>query len=626
MLVICLAAGAWHGGSQAAGAAWPWEHTTVFLEADEVLTVAPAQHEDGRLVAGATVADDYYVYRQSLRLTDAQDRDLALTLPPGEWRQDESFGKTEVYAGDALTLAFPETAERPVTLHWQGCAEAGICYPPQTLVLAMPDAAPAVSAASAASAAPAAAAGRPDSPPAMAQAASPETGRRDAAAARGTDAPAASLGEDQSVAQRLTELGPLAAAALFFGFGLLLAFTPCTLPMIPIVSSMVVGSGAGPRRAFVLSLAYVLTMAGAYAALGVAAGLAGANLQAALQSPWLLGGFAALFLVLASSLFGLFELRLPDAWTQRLAGAGQGKQGGSIGGAALLGLFSALLVGPCMTAPLAGALLYISQAGSAAQGGLALFSLGLGMGLPLLAIAVFGARILPRPGPWMERVRLAFAYVMAAMAVLLLQRFLPGPAALGLWGAWGLGVVLGLLAWAQQLSAKTPRGAWGLRYGASLAGVWAVLLLAGAASGGQDLWQPLGHWRASAQAGAGQAQASITVKTVDDMEQQLQAAGAQGQWTLVTFNADWCVSCHIIEREVLGDAAVMQRLAGVQVLRPDVTRNDEQDRALLAHWGVQGPPTLMLVGPDGKERRGQRVVGSISAQAFLERLDKAGVP
>src|SRR5690606_501195 len=231
-----------------------------------------------------------------------------------------------------------------LTLHWQGCAEAGICYPPQTLTVALPEGA-----------------GGRDGGPAAGGAAA---------------APAAELADDQAAAARLASLGPVAGALVFLGFGLLLTFTPCVLPMIPIVSGMVVGSGAGPRRASALTGAYVLAMAATYAAVGVMAGLAGANLQATLQSPWLLGAFAGLFLVLAASLFGAFELRLPAALANRLDSASRGRQGGSIGGAATLGFLSALLVGPCMTAPLAGALLYIGQTGSAATGGIALFEIG----------------------------------------------------------------------------------------------------------------------------------------------------------------------------------------------------------------------------------------------------------
>lgn len=433
------------------------------------------------------------------------------------------------------------------------------------------------------------------------------------------------MAEDQAAAQKLSTLGPVAGVLLFFGFGLLLAFTPCTLPMIPIVSTLVVGNQAGPRRALLLSLSYVLAMAGTYAAVGVAAGLAGANLQAALQSPWLLGAFAALFLILASSLFGLFELRLPSALVNRIGRSGKEPAGGSVAGAAALGFLSALLVGPCMTAPLAGALLYIGQTGSALYGGLALFALGLGMGLPLLAIAVFGARVLPRPGAWMETVRVAFGYVMVGMAVMMVSRFLPGSTALLLWGMWMLSVSIGLIAWGQVVAAKR-RLAWTLRSVAAFAGLWSVLMVVGAAAGGASSLQPLAHLRAAASTPGTASVAYVQAKSIEDVDARIAEAGARGQWTLIDFYADWCVSCHVIEREVFGHPEVTSRLAGMQIVRPDVTRNDEQDRALLKRWQVQGPPTIILVGPDGRERRTQRVVGEVDADAFLARLDLAGAP
>ena len=356
------------------------------------------------------------------------------------------------------------------------------------------------------------------------------------------------------------------------------------------------------------------------------AGLAGANLQATLQSPWLLGAFAGLFLVLASSLFGLFELRLPSVLMNRLQPKGRTASGGSITGAAALGFLSALLVGPCMTAPLAGALLYIGQTGSALQGGLALFALGLGMGLPLLVIAVFGARVLPKPGAWMDRVRFAFGYIMLGMAVMMLARFLPGTVSLVLWGVWVLLVAVGLIAWAQAVGAK-HRLVWTLRSGALLAGLWSVFMLVGAASGGDSILMPLAHLRvAQANAVTTKEVAYVQAKSVADVNDRLAQAAIRDQWTLIDFYADWCVSCKVIEHNVFSDPEVAARLARMQIVRPDVTRNDVIDQALLKHWGVMGPPTLILVGPDGKEQRDLRVVGEIGARAFLERLDKAGVP
>lgn len=590
----------------AIGAAWgssgflSWRGDAEFLDAADVFTLGAVQWQSEWLEAEGRIAKAHYVYRRSLRLIDGKGHAVSLDLPAGTPRHDEFFGDTEVYLGVPLRLRFPASTPGPATLHWQGCAEAGICYPPQTIKLTLP------------------------SDGGVAAVASEETA---AAVTPAADAGAdpTSAADDQAAAQRLAALGPVAGMLVFLGLGVLLAFTPCTLPMIPIVSTLVIGSQAKPRRAFALSLSYVLAMAGTYAVVGMAAGLAGANLQATLQSPWLLGAFAALFLVLAASLFGMFELRLPSALVNPVGAAGRGRAGGSIAGAAVLGFLSALLVGPCMTAPLAGALLYISQTGSATTGGLALFALGLGMGLPLLVIAVFGARILPRPGAWMDRVRVAFGYVMAGMAVLMLSRFLPDTVSLMLWGAWILAVAIGLIAWAQAVQ-PDRRLRWTLRFGSALAAVWATLMLIGAASGGDSVLRPLVHLRAPTVAASTSTVAYIEAKSIEDVNARLAEARARGQWTLIDFYADWCVSCHVIERNVFGDPSVAARLAGMQVLRPDVTHNDAMDQALLKHWQVLGPPTLILVGPDGEERRAQRVVGEVDARGFLERLDSAEAP
>jgi len=625
-ILCCLAI----SSSWANNGMFSWGKEPDFLDAAEVFTLRDIRQQEGQFIIQGHIADAYYVYRHSLKLVDEEGDTIDLALPPGELTHDEFFGNTEIYTGDAARLSFRSNTAAPVTLHWQGCAEAGICYPPQTIQIDLPTAATGISIPAGNPSAQKNAAGQEASETvAGRQSANPATAalQEGPAAALSSSPPGvaadAGLAEDQAAAQKLAALGPVSGALLFFGFGLLLAFTPCTLPMIPIVSTMVVGSQAKPRRALVLSLSYVLAMAATYAAVGVAAGLAGANLQATLQSPWLLGSFAALFIVLAVSLFGAFELRLPSALMNRLESAGRGRSGGSVAGAAGLGFLSALLVGPCMTAPLAGALLYIGQTGSALQGGLALFTLGLGMGLPLLAIAVFGARVLPRPGAWMERVRIAFGYVMMGMAVMMLTRFLPATLGLALWGAWILSVAIGLIAWGQALAGKR-RLVWSLRSGAAFAGLWSVLMLVGAASGGNSPSQPLAHLQGAQATGVAAKPSYVPAKSVEDVNARLAEASGRGEWTLIDFYADWCVSCHVIERNVFGDPTVAARLAGMQVLRPDVTHNDATDKALLRHWGVMGPPTLILVGPDGTERRDLRVVGEIDAQGFLARLNAAG--
>lgn len=599
---------------------WGSAPAAEFLDASEVFVPAPPLHDGEVWRIEARIADGYYVYRHTLWAEDVHGERIALALPAGQPRHDEFFGDTEVYAPPGVALRLPANAAGPVRLHWQGCAVAGICYPPQTLTVVLP---PAVGAAPAvgAIALPASDQDTTDGATVM-----PPAGNGIPAGSGGktlastTASTPGELAEDQVAAARLAALGPVAGVALFFGFGLLLAFTPCTLPMIPIVSGLIVGGGAAPRRAAGLSSVYVLAMAATYAAVGVAAGLVGANLQATLQSPWLLGAFAALFLLLAASLFGMFELRLPAALANRLEHASRGRQGGSMAGAAALGLLSALLVGPCMTAPLAGALLYIGQTGSALVGGLALFALGLGMGLPLVLIAVFGARVLPRPGPWMERVRTVFGYVMVAMAILMLGRFVSGPLGLLLWGGWVLAVAVGLFAWAHGRPAD-GRGGWSLRFAGLFAGLWSALMLVGAAAGGDSMLRPLERFgTATAATAAPERPDHVAAKSVADVDARIAGAGAAGRWTLIDIYADWCVSCHVIEREVFGDPAVAAELRKAQVVRPDVTANDAVDRALMREWQIAGPPTLVFVGADGRERRELRVVGEISASRFLERV------
>lgn len=561
-----------------------------FLDPSDIFHVTATAGEDGTTRLQGDIAPGYYLYRHQLSVSD-NDGAMVLTLPEGRERTDEFFGRTEVYY-DAVDMVVDGAGATSATLHWQACADAGICYPPQTMDVDLPHEAAANGATSSA----------------------PPT--------------ATAAGEDQRLASTLAN-GSLATSVLvFFGLGLLLAFTPCTLPMIPIISSLIVGGQPSPRRALALSAAYVLPMALTYAGLGVAAGLAGANLQATLQNPWLLGAFAAVFVVLALSMFGAFELQLP-AWVRnRLERAGHGQKGGTLAGAAALGLLSALLVGPCMTAPLAGALLFIGQTGSAATGGLALFALGLGMGVPLLLIAVFGARILPRPGAWMDRVKAVFGYGLLALAISMLSRVMAPSAVLVLWGAWLLAVAFGLAAMVAPAD-SSPVRRWLPRYLAAVSSVWALALMVGGASGASDHWQPLAGFGA---AGAGTASFTaepgvdyVQAKTVDDVDRRIAEAGALGQWTLVDFYADWCVSCHVIEREVFGDARVAEVLAGMQVLRPDVTANDDEDKALQRAWEVVGPPTLLLIGPDGVERRAERTIGEVSADQFLQRLQRVMV-
>ena len=545
------------------------------------------------------ISEGYYLYRQQMKVVaDPPASARVVNWPASTLKTDETFGKSEVYHG-AIEVQVDAADARTLTITWQGCADAGLCYPPQTqriTVAKIPVVAD------------------------IAHAASASAEDQEVPADRG-------LAQDQQLAERLERLNLGWMLLVFFGLGLLMTFTPCVLPMVPILSSLIAGGAVGARRGFMLSLAFVLPMALVYAALGAGAALVGGNLQAQLQNPWMLGAFGLIFVALALSMFGFYELQLPALLRNRLNRASVGQRGGTLTGAAAMGALSAVLVGPCMTAPLAGALLYISNTGDALTGALVLCAMGLGMGAPLLLVGTLGARLLPRPGEWMNRVKALFGFVLLGTAILMVARNLPAAVTLGLWGAWLLAIALSLLALHSMLPGG--RASWLSRYLALLIGLWGGAMVIGAAAGGSSALQPLSFAKQS-----NAAQGALTVannsfmsrfaslNSQQDLAGRVAQAGQRGQWTLVDFYADWCVSCHVIEREVFGDPRVQQALGNVQLLRPDVTNNTEADRELMRAHQILGPPTMLLIGPDGQEHRALRVIGEIDAGTFLERLNK----
>ncbi len=582
-----------------------------FLSVGEAFTYDVSVNADDTLTVSWTIADGYYLYRHQFDFAGKPAPVAAVEMPHGQPIEDEFFGKSEVYHDSVAVRVDPGNAQT-VELTWQGCAEAGLCYPPQRATLDLADynlgggtAAPVDS----------------NDEGAGTTTAQAKAGQSDA------------LGEDQSLAAQLSDSNTAWVLLVFFGLGLLLVFTPCVLPMVPILTSLIVGSGARGRRGLTLSLAYVLPMALTYALLGVAAALAGANLQAALQTPWVLGAFALVFVALALAMFGVYELQLPAALRNRLDRASSAQRGGSLGGAAVMGALSALIVGPCMTAPLAGALLFIAESGDVLIGGSALFALGLGMGAPLVLAGSLGARFLPRPGPWMNGVKAVFGFVLLGMALWFVARVTPAPWMLGLWGAWLLAIGTTLYQVALRAALATLPLAMIARVAGLLIGLWGALLVIGAAGGASDPTRPLAFAGASGNAPGGGGESSAqtddfmarfdSVADLDALDAQVAKAGENGRWTLVDFYADWCISCKVIESEVFGDARVQAALADVQLLRPDVTDNDAADRALMGHYGVVGPPTLLLIGPDGEEARSARIVGELNAEAFLDHLERA---
>lgn len=566
-----------------------------FLEPEQAfqLSVDPGG-ASGEVRLAWTIAPGYYLYRDRLTVAAIPGEIVGKVVTPvGERKDDPNFGVVEVYH-DRVSVAVDAAQASALVVGWQGCADAGLCYPPQQQTVSL--------AGIAGGGAAGAGAGAGASSVTVASA--------------GAAAPADAPWSESGITRLLGERTLWWTVPLFFLLGIAMTFTPCVLPMVPIVSSMVAGSQAAPRRAFVLTLAFVLAMALVYAALGVAAALAGAGLQAVLQNQWAILGFAGVFVVLALAMFGFFELQLPAGVRDRLARAAP--RGGSLPGAAGMGALSALLVSPCMTAPLAGTLLYIAQSGNVVQGALLLLAMGLGMGVPLLVIGTLGARFLPRPGPWMERVKAAFGFVLLGMAVWLAGRVLPPPVTLLLWGAW-----LGTLA--MSLWRPAADGAAGgriaLRSAAVLLGVWGAAMVIGSAAGGADPLRPLGLLVRGPAATADEP--AVAFETITDPQvlvARLDAARAAGRPALVDFSAEWCTSCKTIEREVFGDPQVRRALAGLVLLRADVTEGDAAQRALMREHQVMGPPTVMLFDTQGRERREHRLVGEFPASELLGRL------
>ncbi|MCO1620357.1 protein-disulfide reductase DsbD [Pseudomonas putida] len=543
----------------------PFDVKPDFLPVEQAFVLTHDRQADGQMRLYFQIKQGYYLYQKRLKF-DGLPAEQHPQLPPALNHHDEFFGDSAVYR-DQLELLLPATAQGQLRLGWQGCADAGLCYPPQTTSIDL----------------------------------------------GGSVTPAAEQASDQALASGLQQ-GHLAWSLLaFFGLGLLLAFTPCSLPMLPILAGLVLGNGASARRGWLLAGVYVLSMALVYAGLGVVAALLGASLQAWLQQPWLLGSLAGLFVLLALPMFGVFELQLPAALRDRLDRAGQGTRGGNLYGAALLGALSGLLLGPCMTAPLAGALLYIAQSGDVLQGALVLFSLGLGMGVPLLLLVTLGNRYLPRPGAWMNRVKGVFGFVFLAMALYTVRSLLPATLLLALSGAW-----LIALAWAtwpalQRLPA--------LRAVPLLGALWGGLLLVGAAAGGDDLWQPLRPFAgggSTAAAGQHAEDSFVTVSRPEDLKRELDAAKARGQWVMLDYYADWCVSCKVMEKQVFARSDVQAGLADVHLLRLDVTADSPASKALLQRYQVPGPPSIIWIGPEGEERRARRITGEVDAAAFQQ--------
>ena len=581
-----------------------------FLPPDQAFGLQVTVRDAHTLQASLSITPGYYLYRDKIKFEakDGAVRILAVNLPRGEMKQDPAFGNIEVFHNSfqaEITLDRSRDAATGITLNatYMGCSEDGLCYPPinKTVQLDLPDAKSGLR-----------------SPPAPAMTEAPPPSLI-------TPLPAAPLPDTENarIAQLFKGGSFWLVISFFFGAGLLLALTPCVFPMIPILSGIIVGRGhkITKMHAFILSLAYVLGMAITYAAAGVAAGLSGSLISNALQTPWVLGSFSALFVLLSLSMFGLYELQLPSSWQSRLADTSNHLHGGHLSGVFAMGALSAVIMGPCVAAPLAGALLYIGKTHDAVLGGAALFTLALGMGAPLLLIGTSAGVLLPKAGAWMEAVKKSFGVMLLALAIWIIQPLLPIGAQMLLWAT--LLIFSGIYLHALDALPHNANGWHKLFKGFGLlALLLGVAYLIGALSGARDILRPLGN------IGHAETQAPATlqflrVKDVAELDQYL--AKAQGQPVMLDFYADWCISCKEMERYTFADTAVKTRLKSALLLQADVTANSEADKTLLQRFGLYGPPGIIFFDTKGKEQGDFRVVGYQNATQFLKSLQAVGI-
>ncbi len=574
-----------------------------FLPPDQAFSLDVSVRDPQTLLASFRVTPGYYLYRDKVTF-ETDDRTIkivAVNLPHGDMKEDPNFGTMEVFhqsfQAEILLQRGSATIATGFSLKasYQGCSEQGLCYPPitPTVRVNLPDLSTGQLPPPVISAAPAA------SHPAV------ET-------------------EGAQIAKLFKGGNYWLIISFFFGAGLLLSLTPCVFPMVPILSGIIVGRGhkITKMHAFTLSLAYVLGMAITYAAAGVAAGFSGNLISNALQTPWVLGSFSAVFVVLSFSMFGLYELQLPSALQSKLTDTSNKLHGGHLSGVFAMGALSAIIMGPCVAAPLAGALLYIGQTHDAVLGGVALFVLALGMGAPLMLIGTSAGVLLPKAGAWMEAVKRFFGVMLLALAIWIIQPLLSVNVQMLMWAA--LLIFSGVYLHALD---TLPHNAGGWQKLFKGVGVCSLLVgvayLIGGLSGAQDILKPLGTLgRAESQT----ASASLNftrVKDTDDLDQRI--AKADGKAVMLDFYADWCISCKEMERFTFSDPGVQGRLKSALLLQADVTANSDADKALLARFGLFGPPGILFFDSHGKEFSDYRVVGYQSADQFTQTLKTVGL-
>jgi thiol:disulfide interchange protein DsbD len=561
-----------------------------FLDPDVAYVLTAQATSANNIALNWRIADGYYLYKNRIKLEPANAAQSigAIVLPKGEPHTDEYFGTQEIYRQslDASFAVPPGAKAVDVKVTYQGCAEAGLCYPPITKTLSV----------------------------------SLEGAPTAVASSTGSSS-AGYVSEQDSYANKIKHGNIFLVLASFFGAGLLLAFTPCVLPMVPILSGIIAGSGenVSTRRSFMLSVAYVLGMAFTYTAAGIAAGAVGQgfNLQATFNQPWIVAIFSLLFVFLAASMLGIFTIEMPGFIQTRLSSKSNQQQAGTYLGVGVMGSLSALIVSACVAPPLIAALTVISQTGDVVRGGAALFVMSIGMGTPLLLVGASAGKLLPRAGAWMDTVKNLFAVLFLAVAAWMLSRIVPGWLSMIIWAVPAL--VLCWVLWTPR--AKSAAGKGFTRMAAVAAGLYGFVLLAGAALGSTNPLAPIPQL-----AGAHKEIEFKRIKSLSDLEREVAVASKAGRSVMLDFYADWCVSCKEMQHNTFTAPEVQQALANTTLLQADVTANDDADHELLKHFGIFGPPTIAFYGADGVERRNFRVVGFMKAAEFAAVIRQAVAP
>ena len=584
-------------------------HAEDFLPPEEAFAFSYQQQPDGGLTLHWDIAPGYHLYRDriSFQANEAGAQWAATGMPAASDLFDANFNQTmAVYTAPIdVKMAVKQGTSQGLTVGWQGCADGGLCYPPTSAEVKLTTAVAA------------------QTPPAETPSPNTLSKQTTVATAQTTSDPM------DEIASTLASGSLTRTMGVFLLAGLLLAFTPCVLPMVPILSSLIAGqSGPVSRgKGFALSLAYSLGMALVYAAFGVAAGLAGEGLAAALQNPWVLGGFALLLSTMALSMFGFYELQMPSFIQTRATEVSNRFKGGSYIGVFLMGGISALVVGPCVAAPLAGALVYISQTRDLVLGGSALFSMAMGMSVPLLLVGLSAGSLLPRAGTWMDSVKKVFGMMLLGVAIWMISPVVPPSVHMLLWAVWLLTAAAQLGIFSAAHFPTPSRQVFARTLGTGLTAL-SLVLLVGAASGGDSVIQPLAHLKGTSDnaTGSNVAAKSLPFQRVSSVEQlnaQLAEAGKQGQAVMLDFYADWCVACKELETLTFSKPQVRQRLAHVRLLQADVTANSGADKALLKQFGLFGPPGMVFF--DGKSQPAvkHKVIGFQNADDFMVSLARA---